>query len=108
MNNYSEIYGLEIRKDVFDVYDSETGHNLIKNDGKGFVSFKKGLSKNVLIVMDTTGYYHYKSAQFLCKVGLRVSVVNPLSVWQFIQMKLAKVKTEMTHPSYTMTYSLKS
>jgi len=44
--------------------------------------------------MEATGYYHYRLAQFLHKNGVLVSVVNPLSVKRFIQMKLAKVKTD--------------
>jgi transposase len=44
--------------------------------------------------MEATGYYHYRLAQFLFKQGVLVSVVNPLSVKRFIQMKLAKVKTD--------------
>lgn len=44
--------------------------------------------------MEATGYYHYRFAQFLHKNKIQVSVVNPLSVKRFIQMKLAKVKTD--------------
>ncbi|WP_152975523.1 IS110 family transposase, partial [Lacinutrix himadriensis] len=94
MNKYSEIFGLDISKDVFDVYGSETGHDQFKNDEKGFVKFIKGLPGSVLVVMEATGYYHYRLAQFLYKSGVCVSVVNPLSVKRFIQMKLAKVKTD--------------
>ncbi|WNH14177.1 IS110 family transposase [Thalassobellus suaedae] len=94
MNKYSEIYGLDISKDVFDVYGSQTGHTQFKNDERGFKSFLNYVSKGALVVMEATGYYHYRLAQFLFKSGVCVSVVNPLSVKRFIQMKLAKVKTD--------------
>jgi transposase len=94
MNKYSKIYGVDISKDVFDVFSIESGHKQFKNDEKGFSAFQRTLSKQSLVVMEATGYYHYRLAQYLCKQGVLVSVVNPLSVKRFIQMKLAKVKTD--------------
>ena len=94
MNKYKEIFGVDISKDVFDVYGSKSGHNQFKNAASGFMSFLKNLPKESLVVMEATGYYHYRLAQFLFKQGVLVSVVNPLSVKRFIQMKLAKVKTD--------------
>ncbi len=94
MSKYKEIYGVDISKDVFDVYGEKSGHKQFKNGGKGFVSFLKSLPKGALVVMEATGYYHYRLAQYLYKQKVLVSVVNPLSVKRFIQMKLAKVKTD--------------
>ena len=94
MNKYKEIYGVDISKDVFDVYGEQSRHHQFKNDEKGFSDFVKGLPKGSLVVMEATGYYHYRLAQFLFKKCVIVSVVNPLSVKRFIQMKLAKVKTD--------------
>jgi transposase len=94
MNKNTEIFGIDISKDVFDVYSSKTGHQSFKNDEAGFISFKRALSKNALVIMEATGYYHYRFAQYLYKNKVQVSVVNPLSVKRFIQMKLAKVKTD--------------
>lgn len=94
MNKDKKIYGVDISKDVFDVYGSETGHQSFGNDAQGFKSFLKMINKDVLVIMEATGYYHYRFAQFLHKNKVQVSVVNPLSVKRFIQMKLAKVKTD--------------
>jgi len=44
--------------------------------------------------MEATGYYHYRLAGYLSKEKIRVSVVNPLSVKRFIQMKLSRIKTD--------------
>lgn len=94
MNKNTEIFGIDISKDVFDVYSHQKGHQSFKNDAQGFKSFLKVTTKDALVVMEATGYYHYRFAQFLHKNKVRVSVVNPLSVKRFIQMKLAKVKTD--------------
>jgi transposase len=94
MNKDKEIYGVDISKDVFDVFSVKSGHKQFKNDEKGFTIFLKLLEKGLLVVMEATGYYHYRLAQYLYKQGVLVSVVNPLSVKRFMQMKLAKVKTD--------------
>ncbi|AOW19313.1 transposase [Urechidicola croceus] len=94
MDKDKKIYGIDISKNVFDVYTQQTGHHQFKNDEKGFVLFAKRLKKGSVVVMEATGYYHYRLAQYLYKKGILVSVVNPLSIKRFIQMKLAKVKTD--------------
>lgn len=94
MSKYSKIYGVDISKEVFDVYSLDTGHLQFTNDIAGFNSFIKIVSKDSLLIMEATGYYHYRLAQYLYNKGFAVSVVNPLSVKRFIQMKLAKVKTD--------------
>lgn len=94
MNKYKEIYGIDISKNVFDVHGSKTGHNQFTNNEEGFKKFLKVLPKSSLVIMESTGYYHYRLAQYLHRKGIAVSVVNPLSVKRFIQMRLAKVKTD--------------
>lgn len=94
MNKYNETFGIDISKAVFDVHGSKTGHTQFKNSAEGFKAFLKAVPTNSLVVMEATGYYHYRFAQFLYKKKQTVSVVNPLSVKRFIQMKLAKVKTD--------------
>lgn len=94
MNKYTQIYGVDISKDVFDVVNIKGVHDQFTNNVKGFSIFLKSLAKGSLVVMEATGYYHYRLAQFLYKKGIAVSVVNPLSIKRFIQMKLAKVKTD--------------
>lgn len=94
MNKDKKIYGIDISKSVFDIYSEASGHLQFNNDVKGFKLLLESLPTGALVVMEATGYYHYRLAQFLYKNGVLVSVVNPLSVKRFIQMKLAKVKTD--------------
>ena len=56
MSKYTEIYGVDISKSVFDVHGSKTGHVVFKNTEKGFVTFYKTLPKGCLVVMEATGY----------------------------------------------------
>lgn len=105
MNKDKKIYGIDISKSVFDVYNEGTGHIQLKNDEKGFKSLLRTLPRTALVVMEATGYYHYRLAQFLHKNGVAVSVVNPLSVKRFIQMKLAKVKTDKSDAKAICEYA---
>lgn len=106
MNKDKEIYGIDISKNVFDVYSKADGHIQFNNDEKGFLSLAKRVSKDGLVIMEATGYYHYRLAQFLHKKGIAVSVVNPLSVKRFIQMKLAKVKTDKSDAKAICEYGI--
>jgi len=106
MNKYNETFGIDISKAVFDCYGSIHGHLQFKNDETGFKKFQKMLSKDSLVVMEATGYYHYRFAQFLHHKNIAVSVVNPLSIKRFIQMKLAKVKTDKSDAKAICEYGL--
>ena len=106
MNKYKETFGVDISKDVFDVYGSKVGYDQYKNDESGFKKLLKKLPDNSLVVMEATGYYHYRLAQFLYKNKVIVSVVNPLSIKRFIQMKLAKVKTDKSDAKAICEYAL--
>ncbi len=106
MNKYSETFGIDISKDVFDCYGSKQGHLQFKNTEKGFVKFLQILNDTTLVVMEATGYYHYRLAQFLYKENRIVSVVNPLSVKRFIQMRLSKVKTDKSDAKAICEYGI--
>ncbi len=106
VNKYKETFGADISKDVFDVHGGASGHNQFRNDEKGFASFLKVLPEDSLVAMEATGYYHYRLAQFLYKNNVVVSVVSPLSVKRFIQMRLAKVKTDKSDARFICEYAL--
>ena len=106
MHKYNEIYGVDISKDVFDVSNIKSTHSVFSNDVKGFKKFAKKLTKETLVVMEATGYYHYCLAQYLYEQGYLVSVVNPLSVKRFIQMKLSKVKTDKSDARAICEYAM--
>lgn len=105
MNKYKKIYGVDISKDSFDVVDNEGNHAQYGNEAKGFSKFKKLLEADSLVVMEATGYYHYSLAQFLSASFIPCSVVNPLSVKRFVQMKLTKVKTDKADAAAICAYA---
>jgi len=46
MDKYKETFGVDISKDVFDVYGSSSGHSQYKNDEIVFRNFLKTCLKN--------------------------------------------------------------
>jgi len=105
MTGYNEIYGVDISKNTLDITSTKSNHKQFSNDENGFKEFEKQLTKNDLVVMEATGYYHYCLAQYLQKNGYFVSVVNPLSVKRFVQMKLSKIKTDKSDAKAICDYA---
>jgi transposase len=106
MAGYKEIFGVDISRDVLDIVNTKTIHRQFSNDENGFREFEKYLTKDDLVVMEATGYYHYCLAQYLYKKGYFISVVNPLSVKRFIQMKLSKIKTDKSDAKAICEYAI--
>ncbi len=104
MTKNSTILGIDISKDTFDVYDQERGHSQFGNDSKGFAAFLKTLDLNSWVVMEATGSYHHRLALYLFEKGVCISVVNPLVVKRFIQMKLNRVKTDKSDARMICSY----
>ena len=86
--------GIDISKDVFDVVDHNDNHHQYPNDQDGFKKFHKILTKKSHCVIEVTGSYYQCLASWLHSESINVSVVNPLSVKRFIQMRLKTSKTD--------------
>ncbi len=98
-------FGIDNSKDVFDVMDPHDRHFQYENNLNGFRKFIKLLSNQSVCVMEATGYYHSQLAYFLLEKQIKVSIVNPLSVKRFIQMKLSKVKTDKADSKMIRLYA---
>jgi len=94
MSKIKEFFGIDISKDVFDVVDPSEKHHQFKNDQSGFNAFKRLLNENSHCIMEATGSYYQGLATWLYAHSFEVSVVNPLSVKRFIQMRLRTSKTD--------------
>ncbi len=106
MDKYREIHGVDISKDCFDVYSERYGHERLANEDDGFHRFLESLEEGDLVVMEATGYYYSRLAGFLPEYDMATSVVNPLSVKRFIQMRLGKVKTDRSDAFQIREYAL--
>jgi len=94
MNKNTLFFGIDISKDSFDVYSHSIGHKSYPNSKNGFRSFLNVLNTSSHCVMEATGSYHHQLSMFLHENKVALSVVNPLVIKRFIQMKLRRVKTD--------------
>ncbi|PRP66018.1 IS110 family RNA-guided transposase [Nonlabens agnitus] len=106
MDKYTEVFGVDISKDHFDVFSERYGHERFSNNDDGFHRFLEGLYDTDLVVMEATGYYHVLLLEFLNGFGVPSSLLNPLSVKRFIQMRLKRVKTDKSDAEMIRSYGL--
>jgi len=105
MNKNKHFIGIDISKKVFDVWSSKLGHLQFKNTPDGFSEFLLVLDSNCWCVMEYTGIYYYQLALFLYENDLMVSVINPLVIKRFIQMKLQHNKTDKSDAKMIVKYA---
>lgn len=94
MNKSTTIFGIDISKDFFDVWSHATGHKQFTNSAQGFKEFNKELSGSSWCVMEYTGCYYQQLAMYLYEKGIALSVINPMVIKRFIQMKFQHNKTD--------------
>lgn len=89
--------GIDISKSFFDVATARQGKyefNKFSNDGQGFGSLLKVLPASSHVVMEASGPYYLQLACYLAGHDIAVSVVNPLVVRRFCQMRMSRAKTD--------------
>lgn len=97
MQSQTNYTGIDVSKLFFDVSIGEDGkysHHKFSNDEIGFNSLLKLLSSTSHVVMEASGPYYLKLASYLYKKGIAVSVVNPLVIRRFCQMRMTRAKTD--------------
>ena len=104
MSKSKEIIGIDVSKSTLDVYSQENGHHCFSNDEKGFNEILKLYGTSGWYTMEATGCYHQLFAIYLYDLGLNVSVVNPLIIKRFIQMKLQRLKTDKSDSKMICLY----
>lgn len=101
-----EVVGIDISKTTFDGWCNNLGHKSFKNDKKGYSDLLIWGGKQVHYVMESTCSYHLQLAVYLHENGCRVSVVNPLPVKRYMQMKLQRLKTDKSDAKMLSLYGL--
>jgi transposase len=94
MNEVREFIGIDISKLTFDVYSSEIGAKQFSNDESGFKELLALVDDENCCVMEATGAYHHRLAEFLFDKGIRVSVTSGLAIKRFGQMKFKRNKND--------------
>ncbi len=105
MGNY---VGIDISKLGFDASLPGTKGDCLTvrcdNNERGYGILSKSLPEDAHCVMEATGPYCLRLALHLHGKGIAVSVVNPLAVRRFTQMRMARAKTDRTDAKLIAEY----
>ena len=93
--------GFDVSKETIDVafFDgNKIEHFQVENSKMGFEQVyrksRKGNIDEYILTMEATGVYHQRLAEFFNKKGYIVSIVNPLIVKRYAEMKMMRAKTD--------------
>ncbi len=101
--------GIDVSKDTLDICvlsQNKTESKKINNqisEIKRF--FNKEMYKNAHIVMEATGVYHNKLVIILTELKNNFSVVNPLIIKKYAEMKMLRVKTDSVDAKLIAEYA---
>jgi transposase len=97
MQNIVNYVGVDISKLTFDVaipVKESYKHYKFDNNPAGFNALLKVIVPASVVVMEASGPYYLRLANFLSEKGIEVSVVNPLVIRRFCQMRMTRAKTD--------------
>ena len=109
MANVNKIIGIDISKEKFDVcfsfqLSSYSSRSYTYN-AEGIKLFLKDVPFDSICIMEATGVYHLRLAYALNKIGVFVSVVNPLSVKNFSRAIMCRTKTDKADARQLVDYA---
>lgn len=96
--------GIDIAKDTFDAYLNGKVRQW-KNTPTGIMEFLHTLPSNAYCVMEATGVYGNRLAEALVEAKIGVSVVNPMVIKRFGQMKMRRAKTDRADAKLITQYA---
>lgn len=87
--------GIDISKSWFDGYCLQRGQvRRFTNDEEGWTAFAGWVGHQTHWVMEASGPYYLQGACWACQQGISVSVLNPLIIRRYAQMRLTRAKTD--------------
>ena len=104
LKNKTGYCGIDVSKLSFDVYCQDRSY-VYENSAKGFKALKRIIDVNVQCVMEATGPYYLKLAVYLYQHGVKVSVINPLVIKRFGQMRMIRAKTDKADAKLIALYA---
>lgn len=105
--NKTDYCGIDVSKKSLDVYYQGCSY-VFSNSLEGFKQLKRCIDNNsAWCVMEATGPYYLKLAVFLNSCSIRVSVVNPLVIKRFSQMRMIRAKTDKADAQLIALYAEK-
>lgn len=91
------VTGIDCSKDYFDITVLKQGKAVFTgrfdNNQQGFECMLPHIL-GTHATMEATGPYYFQLARFIHEHGVKVSVVNPLSLRRFSQMRMSRTKTD--------------
>jgi len=97
--------GIDVSKNTFDAWTETKGHYSFKNSTTGFKAFVSWVDDGHC-VLESTSTYHMQLSLYLYEAGFALSVVNPLPVKRFMQMRLQRSKTDKSDAKMLAAYGL--
>jgi len=109
MTNVNVFTGFDVSKDSIDFFSingsGKSGGQKVAYTREGLKSLSRNVPLGSHCVLEATGPYHLKLATWLYQQGYAVSVVNPLVIKRFTQMRLVRAKTDKADAQMIASYA---
>ena len=100
--------GIDISKQSFDVYFEQEGkgcHLKLSQTEQDYQVLIHLIGRDAICIMEATGNYHLRLADYLHHAGVDVVVENPLKIKRFSQMNLNRTKTDKADAKLIYDYA---
>lgn len=102
-----DIIGIDISKGWFDCFNyQQADSKRFANTPEGWPRFARWAGKQAWVVMEASGPYYLGLASWLHEQDICLSVVNPLVIRRYAQMKLARTKTDAKDAELIASYGV--